>query len=127
MKTTARIMIAACTAATLLTAAGCCLTGKGGTAGAAKAAPGADRTEEAALGKHIREVIAAAEGRRMRFFAADGEELDALPEGVAGSVSIYTAEGDSQDNYTFDADGRIIRHLRSHGENYAQGVWEPVE
>ena len=32
-----------------------------------------------------------------------------------------------QDNYTFDKNGRIIKHLRSYGKNFIPGVWEEVK
>ena len=74
----------------------------------------------------VKDVIAAAKGLRMQFFTLDDKALDGLPAKAAGSVSIHAADGSGQDNYRFDETGTITRHLRSYGENYGAGVWEPV-
>ncbi len=79
-----------------------------------------------AVGKNVQAVIAEAGTRRLEFFALDDKALDALPEQAAGSVSIHAADGSGQDNYRFDATGKIDRHLRSFGGNYGAGIWEPV-
>ena len=59
------------------------------------------------------------------FFTTEGKRADALPT-TGGSISIVNAAKNGQDNYTFDADGRVTRHLRSVGDNYPQGVWKDV-
>ena len=74
----------------------------------------------------VKDVIAAAKGLRMQFFTLDDKELKELPAKAAGSVSIHAADGSGQDNYRFDENGIINRHMRSYGANYAAGVWEPV-
>ena len=74
----------------------------------------------------VQDVIAAAKGLRMQFFTLDDKSLDGLPTQAAGSVSIHAADGSGQDNYRFDETGTITRDLRSYGENYGAGVWEPV-
>ena len=74
----------------------------------------------------VKDVVAAAKGLRMEFFTLDDKALDGLPSKAAGSVSIHSADGSGQDNYRFDETGTITRHLRSYGENYGAGVWEPV-
>lgn len=89
------------------------------------AAPAAPKV--AAVGRPVREMIAAAKGLRMEFFTLDDKKLDGLPEQKAGSVSIYAADGSGQDNYRFDATGRIDRHMRSYGEDFGAGVWKTVK
>jgi hypothetical protein len=79
-----------------------------------------------AVGKNVQAMIAEAGTRRLEFFALDDKVLESLPEKTAGSVSIHAADGSGQDNYRFDATGKIDRHLRSYGANYGAGVWEPV-
>jgi hypothetical protein len=79
-----------------------------------------------AVGQPVQEVIAAAKSRRMEFFTLDGKALESLPDQAAGSVSIHAADGAGQDNYRFDATGRINRHMRSSGANYAAGIWKTL-
>ena len=89
------------------------------------AAPAAPKA--AAVGRPVREVIDAAKGLRMEFFTLEDKALDGLPEQTAGSVSIHAADGSGQDNYRFDATGRIDRHMRSYGADYGAGVWKTVK
>ncbi len=77
-----------------------------------------------AVGKQVQALVAAAGDRRVEFFTTDGKPLEQMAEGAAGSVSIHAPDG--QDNYTFDATGKVTKHLRSAGANYAAGVWEAV-
>lgn len=86
----------------------------------------ADSRAKTGVGKNVREVIAAADGKQIQFFSETGEALEDLPADAPGSVSIHAADGSGQDNYKFNADGIITRHLRSYGENYAAGIWEPA-
>ena len=80
------------------------------------------------IGRPIAGIVAGYEGHRMEFFGPDGESLDSLPEpGTAGSVSIHNADGTAQDNYSFDAQGKVNKHMRSAGANYTEGKWEVVE
>jgi hypothetical protein len=58
-------------------------------------------------------VRAARTGARIEFFLKSG-----------GSVSVDY--GYAQDNYAFGTDGVVTGHKRSHGANYARGVWETV-
>ena len=62
---------------------------------------------------------------RTEFFTPEGVLSERMPA-AGGSVSIHRAVGQGQDNYSFDANGRVTRHMRSVGENYAAGVWEAV-
>ncbi|MGI6496872.1 MAG: hypothetical protein ACOX5G_12480 [Kiritimatiellia bacterium] len=80
-----------------------------------------------AVGKPVAELIAqAGEGARFEFFDADGNPLDALPQDAAGSVSIHAADGSGQQNFAFGADGAILSHKASLGEDYSAGVWTDV-
>lgn len=108
-------------------------TGCAATEGARRsAAPrgrgfGTSQPAPAAIGRPVRDVIAAAQGRRVNYFDTTGRQRDGLRAGEPGSVSIYTWEGDGQDNYAFDAEGKVVRQQHSHGENYVQGVWTEVK
>lgn len=79
------------------------------------------------VGQEIGEVLAAARRQSVEvvFFTADGERSDTQPA-EGGSVSVFTVAKNGQDNYTFDDAGRVTRHQRSVGENFARGVWEEV-
>ena len=79
------------------------------------------------VGQAIGEVLAAARRQSVEvvFFTADGERSDTQPA-EGGSVSVFTVAKNGQDNYTFDDAGRVTRHQRSVGENFARGVWEEV-
>ncbi len=79
-------------------------------------------------GVRIRTLLAAAEeaGARLEFFNEAGEPIAARMPGQPGSVSVHSPEGAGQDNYAYDAAGRVTRHMRSHGEDYAAGVWRDV-
>lgn len=79
-----------------------------------------------AVGRQVQELVAAAGERPVKFFTADSQPLEQMPEAAAGSVSIPTADDAGQDNYTFDATGKVTKHLRSVGDNYSAGVWEEV-
>jgi hypothetical protein len=80
----------------------------------------------AAVRASVRELVAAHAGRRMQFFDEDGNAVDGVPDGAAGSVSIHTPAGDGQDNYAFDESGIVVRHQRSVGANYNAGIWVDV-
>lgn len=88
--------------------------------------PAATPAEAKVPALHVREVLATSGGRRLEFFTIDGKALEKLPEKAAGSVSIHAPEGAGQDNYRFDETGRVNRHMRSYGTNYAAGAWETV-
>ena len=75
----------------------------------------------------VQSVIQASAGLRMEMFDETGKRVQELPHARRGSVSIYTKDETGQDNYTFDEDGMIVKHLRSYGANYARGVWEEVK
>ncbi len=117
----------------LLAAAGCRSTEMGsrpagGGAATAVAGTAATTTKPAsAIGQSVQAILQACAGRRMAFFAEDGKQVDKPPVGTPGSVSIYTKDEAGQDNYTFDANGIVIRHQRSYGENYGRGVWENMK
>lgn len=68
---------------------------------------------------------AARDSLRIAFFTHEGEPSDAMPT-AGGSVSIFNATQSGQDNYTFDADGRVLKQMRSVGANYTEGVWVQV-
>jgi hypothetical protein len=68
---------------------------------------------------------AARDGLRTTFFTQAGEPTDAMPT-HGGSVSIFNATHSGQDNYSFDAAGRVLKHMRSAGTNYMEGVWVQV-
>ena len=79
------------------------------------------------VGRPIEDVLNRSLGQRVEFYDAQGNRLDAMPQGGGGSVSVFLPEGqDGQDNYTLDDGGVITRHQRSHGANYHQGTWESV-
>ncbi len=92
---------------------------------------GVSKPAAAVIGRPVSEVIAAAREaareRKIRFFDAEGREREGLRAGEAGSVSVYTSAGDGQDNYSFDAAGKVIRQHHSHGENYVKGLWTEVK
>jgi hypothetical protein len=81
-----------------------------------------------AVGRPIGQIVAEATsaGARCEFFAADSKRLEELPKELPGSVSVFLPAGGGQDNYTFDAKGVVIRHQRSHGEDYDAGIWRGV-
>ena len=75
----------------------------------------------------IQSVIQASVGLPIELFDQAGKPLQELPRAQKGSVSIFTKDKTGQDNYTFDENGLIVKHLRSYGTNYAQGIWEEVK
>lgn len=87
-----------------------------------------EATAPSAVGQPIAKVVADARaaGARCEFFGADSQRVDTIREGVAGSVSVFSAKGDGQDNYAFDAAGKVLRHQRSVGQDYDAGVWKDV-
>ncbi len=82
----------------------------------------------AAIGVPVQTLLdtAARDGLRTAFFTPEGKPSDVLPA-AGGSISIFNATNSGQDNYTFAADGRVLKHMRSVGANYAQGIWEEVK
>lgn len=115
-------------ALTLLAVFGCTtsrpVTAPSASLPAKKPAP---RASESRVGANIGEVLATAKGLRTEIFGPDGKKLDAVPQGTRGSVSVHTAGGQGQDNYTFDEQGKITKHLRSYWSDYSQGVWKEVK
>jgi len=80
-----------------------------------------------AIGLPVKPLLAAATNRGLpvRFFTKGGKESEVLPA-EGGSVSIFHADGNGQDNYSFTADGVVSRQMRSVGADYTAGVWVPV-
>ena len=80
-----------------------------------------------AVGTSVQTLLAAAarDNLRIEYFNTEGKLSAGMPAG-GSSVSIHHASGNGQDNYTFGADGRVTRHMRSVGANYQQGKWEAV-
>lgn len=66
------------------------------------------------------------DGARVEFFDAEGRRLPDRVPAAAGSVSVHRPDGTGQDNYFYDESGRVVRHLRSHGEDYSAGRWTDV-
>jgi hypothetical protein len=64
--------------------------------------------------------------RRIEIFDKTGKKVEDLPKQAPGSVSIYTAAMNGQDNFTFDKTGKIIKHMRSHGDDFFTGKWSTV-
>lgn len=96
-------------------------------------APEADAEQQVAksgrsiIGKPIDDVLAPYRGeRRIEIFDDDGKRVPEIPAGERGSVSIYGPEGQGQDNYTFEKDGRISKHMRSAGDDFVKGEWTTV-
>lgn len=85
------------------------------------------KTSAAVIGRPVQALIQASAGVRIEMFDRDGKQVKELPRQQSGSVSIYNKDQTGQDNYRFDENGLIDRHLRSVGANYAQGVWEEVK
>lgn len=84
-------------------------------------------TKASVIGCPVQSVILAHVGLRTEMFNKEGEKVEELPQQKRGSVSIYNIDQTAQDNYTFDESGLVVKHLRSYGTNYVQGVWEEVE
>jgi len=107
----------------LVFASGCRMMPGAAGGGAAVARP----APVSRVGESVKKLVAAAERRgcRVEYFAADGEAAEKLAAD-AGSVSIHQADGSGQDNYAYGADGLVMVHKRSYGEDYARGVWEEV-
>ena len=84
-------------------------------------------TGASVIGRPVQSVIQAHAGRRIEMFDRAGEQVQELPRQDRASVSIYNEDQTGQDNYTFDENGLIVKHLRSYGEGYAEGIWEEVE
>jgi hypothetical protein len=82
-----------------------------------------------AIGQPIAPLVAAAQEAESRceFFDSESKLVDELPVGSAGSVSIYLPENAGQDNYAFDAEGVVIRHQRSYGEDFTSGIWRDAD
>jgi hypothetical protein len=59
-------------------------------------------------------------------FDKDGRQVQELPRQYGASVSIYDQDETGQDNYTVDEQGLVIKHLRSYGDDYTAGRWEPA-
>lgn len=78
------------------------------------------------IGRPIAEILEGAAGK-VEIFDAKGQAVETRVENAAGSVSIHNANPKGQDNYSFGADGMVIKHLRSYGADYSPGVWTPVE
>ena len=74
----------------------------------------------------VGEVIDEAGDARMEFYNDEGKKVDSLPSGEPGSVSIFLSDGTGQDNYSFDEQGVVVRHMRSHGDHYNAGVWVDI-
>ncbi len=128
-----------------LAAAGCRTTGPGSTtetetaAGTAtqsaaeedvKKAAAKPTSKSPAVGKPVQVLIDAADDQKVQIFDAAGKEvteLPKLPPKKTGSVSIHAADGTGQDNYTFDEKYRVIKHMRSYGDDYSAGNWREVK
>ncbi len=92
---------------------------------------GCTTTEPAAVPQVARErmisdVVRQAGDAYREFYDASGKRVEAMTAGVAGSVSVFLADGTGQDNYSFDEEGRVVKHMRSHGDHYNAGVWVDV-
>ena len=85
------------------------------------------RTSVPAIGRPIQPVIQASAGLQIEMFDQAGKQVQELPRQQKGSVSIYNEDKTSQDNYTFDENGLIVKHRRSSGANYSQGIWEEAK
>jgi len=62
---------------------------------------------------------------RMEYFTVDGKSSAGIPSD-GGSVSVYHADQNGQDNYAFGPDGIVIHHMQSIGTNYLHGIWQKV-
>ncbi len=104
---------------------GCCAVGLA----VAGAGCGSVRWWGDADGVRISTVLVAAEeaGARLEFFSETGEPMASKMPGRPGSVSVHCPEGSGQDNYAYDEKGRVTRHMRSYGEDYAAGEWRDVQ
>ena len=76
-------------------------------------------------GRPVKSLVEANAGSRIEIFDKSGYRLPELPTKQRGSVSIYGTGG--QDNYTFDENGIVTKHLGSYGEDFAKGAWVDVE
>ncbi|MDA0322651.1 MAG: hypothetical protein O2923_08050 [Verrucomicrobia bacterium] len=79
------------------------------------------------IGKPIQTVISAGAGRKIEIFDEAGKQLEELPQKKKGSVSVYNKDQNGQDNYKFDENGMIEKHLQSYGADYAPGKWKEVQ
>lgn len=75
-------------------------------------------------GRPVRDIIEDHAGHRIEYFDQEGNPLPGLPKDRPGSVSIHMQ---GQDNYSFDENGLVLRHQRSYGADYTNGVWRDVE
>jgi len=120
--------------AVLWLAAGCALPKQCNTS-AKSPAPAATKAVKAVesaparpvMGLPVSELLRTAGPREVQIFDSEGNIVEAVPAAADGSVSIFSLARDSQDNYTFDAQGVITRHQRSSGTNYLQGIWQDVK
>jgi len=78
------------------------------------------------IGSTAQSVIQDHAGSRIEIFDNEGKQVQELPEGRGGSVSIHRKDQTGQDNYTYDENGTIIKHRRSHGADYGEGKWVDV-
>jgi hypothetical protein len=78
------------------------------------------------IGEPVAELIAQAKGQRIEIYNADGKMVPQVPEGERGSVSIFAQDGKSQDNYTFEEDGHVSKHMRSAGDDFLKSQWKTV-
>ena len=123
-------MLSAITVGILACSVGC-RTGAGDPADASASpviAPAAvKQAAVSVIGEPVKTLIAAAArvDLRTEFFTPEGASAESMPA-AGGSVSIHRAGAQGQDNYSFDANGRVTRHMRSAGANYGAGIWEAV-
>jgi len=80
-------------------------------------------------GRPIAPIVAAAReaGNRCEFFDSQSKTVEELPVNSAGSVSIYLPDSAGQDNYAFNAEGVVVRHQRSYGVDFTEGVWRDAD
>ncbi len=71
----------------------------------------------------LEDVLREAGDRRVEFFDREGRKVERRAPGTAGSVSIYLPDEAGQDNFSFNEQGRIVRHQQSYGDNYGKGIW----
>jgi len=84
-------------------------------------------SHDSVIGRPVQSVMQAHTGNRIQMFDKDGKPMQKLSQQRGASVSIHCRDQTGQDNYTYDEKGVIIKHLRSHGENYRQGIWKEVK
>ena len=79
------------------------------------------------VGNSIQSVIKANVGQKTTIFDKTGKQVAQVPKNANGSVSIYNKTQNGQDNYTFDENGVIKKHLYSYGKDYGAGKWKEVK